>query len=179
MASGEKAAKQLTEARIPLYADYLVHEYGARLRLRELVGRPSRCSDAVCDRHRSVPPTLEKGRGCGPRRICSVTRTQPISCGLDGTQPMCSDGWDTRIYKPPSAPMPTCLRKTWARCSPVASENLQHRHRRSHERVVATLRLRIRALEEINRELKEQLEAAYGRLAVVQPKLGSLYQTSG
>ena len=37
---------------------------------------------------------------------------------------------------------------------------------------VATLRLRIRTLEEVNRELKEQLEAAYGRLAVVQPKLG-------
>jgi hypothetical protein len=34
-------------------------------------------------------------------------------------------------------------------------------------------------LEEINRELKEQLEAAYGRLAVVQPKLvGSLHQAS-
>jgi hypothetical protein len=28
-------------------------------------------------------------------------------------------------------------------------------------------------LEEVNRELKEQLEAAYGRLAVVQPKLGN------
>jgi hypothetical protein len=63
--------------------------------------------------------------------------------------------------------------------SPVAAgENLQHRQRLSHERVVGTLRLRIRALEEINRELKEQLEAAYGRLAVVQPKLGSLHQTS-
>jgi hypothetical protein len=63
--------------------------------------------------------------------------------------------------------------------SPVAAgENLQHRQRLSHERVVATLRLRIRTLEEINRELKEQLEAAYGRLAVVQPKLGSLHQTS-
>ena len=63
--------------------------------------------------------------------------------------------------------------------SPVAAgENLQHRQRLSHKRVVATLRLRIRALEEINRELKEQLEAAYGRLAVVQPKLGSLHQTS-
>ena len=63
--------------------------------------------------------------------------------------------------------------------SPVAAgENLQHRQQLSHERVVATLRLRIRALEEINRELKEQLEAAYGRLAVVQPKLGSLHQTS-
>lgn len=56
--------------------------------------------------------------------------------------------------------------------SPVAAgENLQHRQRLSHERVVATLRLRIRTLEEINRELKEQLEAVYGRLAVAQPKL--------
>jgi Family of unknown function (DUF6262) len=63
--------------------------------------------------------------------------------------------------------------------SPVAAgENLQYRQRLSHERVVATLRLRIRTLEEINRELKEQLEAAYGRLAVLQPKLGSLHQTS-
>src|SRR5882672_790982 len=62
--------------------------------------------------------------------------------------------------------------------SAAAGENLQHRQRLSHERVVATLRLRIRTLEEINRELKEQLEAAYGRLAVVQPKLGSLHQTS-
>jgi hypothetical protein len=57
--------------------------------------------------------------------------------------------------------------------SPVAAgENLQHRQRLSHERVVATLRLRIRALEVVNRDLKEQLEAAYGRLVVVQPKLG-------
>jgi hypothetical protein len=56
--------------------------------------------------------------------------------------------------------------------SPVAAgENLQHRQRLSHERVVATLRLRIRALEVVNRDLKEQLEAAYGRLVVVQPKL--------
>jgi hypothetical protein len=63
--------------------------------------------------------------------------------------------------------------------SPVsAGENLQHRQRLSHERVVATLRIRIRTLEVINHELKEQLEAAYGRLAVVQPKLGSLHQTS-
>ena len=53
-----------------------------------------------------------------------------------------------------------------------AGENLQHRQRLSHERVVATLRIRIRTLEVINREPKEQLEAAYGRLAVVQPKAG-------
>jgi cell division inhibitor SulA len=61
--------------------------------------------------------------------------------------------------------------------APVAAgESLQHRLRTSHERVIATLRLRIRTLEENNRELKEQLEAAYGRLAMVQPKLGSLDQ---
>jgi ABC-type methionine transport system ATPase subunit len=51
-------------------------------------------------------------------------------------------------------------------------ENLQHRQRLSHERVVATLRLRIKTLEESNRDLSDQLEAAYGRLAVVQPKIG-------
>jgi hypothetical protein len=55
----------------------------------------------------------------------------------------------------------------------VGGEVPQHRLRLSHERVVATLRLRIRTLEEINRELKERLEATYGRLAVVQTKLGS------
>jgi hypothetical protein len=33
-------------------------------------------------------------------------------------------------------------------------------------------------LEVINRELKEQLEAVYGELAVVQPKPGSLHRTS-
>jgi hypothetical protein len=63
--------------------------------------------------------------------------------------------------------------------APVAAgENLLHRQRLSHERVLASLRLRIRALEEINRELTEQLEVAYRRLAVVQPKVGSSHQTS-
>ena len=52
---------------------------------------------------------------------------------------------------------------------PIAmGESLQHRLRISHERVIATLRLRIRRLEEINRELTEQLEATCGRLAVAQ-----------
>ena len=60
----------------------------------------------------------------------------------------------------------------------VAGEVPQHRQRLSQERVVATLRLRIRTLEVINRELKEQLEAVYGELAVVQPKPGSLHRTS-
>jgi Family of unknown function (DUF6262) len=59
----------------------------------------------------------------------------------------------------------------------VVVEAPQYRQRLSHERIVATLRLRIRTLEVINRELKEQLEAVYGELAVVQPKPGSLHQT--
>ena len=59
----------------------------------------------------------------------------------------------------------------------IAGEVPQHRQRLSQERVVATLRLRIRTLEAINRELKEQLEAVYGELAVIQPKPGSLHRT--
>lgn len=51
-----------------------------------------------------------------------------------------------------------------------AGEVPQHRQRLSQERIVATLRLRIKTLEEHNRELTEQLEAAYGRLAVAAPK---------
>jgi hypothetical protein len=46
----------------------------------------------------------------------------------------------------------------------------QHRQRLSHERIMATLRLRIKVLEERNRELTAQLETAYGRLAVATPK---------
>ena len=56
--------------------------------------------------------------------------------------------------------------------TPASAEVPQQRQRLSHERVVATLRLRIRTLEESKRELTEQLETAYGRLAAVQPKLG-------
>lgn len=59
----------------------------------------------------------------------------------------------------------------------VAGEVLQHRQRLSQERVVATLRLRIRTIEEVKRELKEQIETAYGRLAVVQPKPGSCIES--
>ncbi len=60
----------------------------------------------------------------------------------------------------------------------VIGEAPQHRLRLSQERIVATLRLRIKALEERNRELTDQLEAAYGRLVVVQPKSGSLNQAN-
>lgn len=48
----------------------------------------------------------------------------------------------------------------------VAGETLQSRQRLSHERIVATLRLRVKTLEDLNRELREQLEAAYGQLVV-------------
>ena len=60
----------------------------------------------------------------------------------------------------------------------VAVEAPQYRQRLSHERIVATLRLRIKTLESVNRELREQLEAAYGRLAVVQTEAGFLHRTS-
>jgi hypothetical protein len=58
----------------------------------------------------------------------------------------------------------------------TAGESPYRRQQISHERVVATLQLRVKALEERNRELTDQLEAAYGRLVVVQPKSGSLNQ---
>ena len=53
-----------------------------------------------------------------------------------------------------------------------AGESSQHRRLRSNERLLATLRLRIRTLEETNREITEQLELAYGKLAVSQSKRG-------
>ena len=53
---------------------------------------------------------------------------------------------------------------------PVGGEVPKYRQRLSHERIVATLRLRIKTLEDSNRQLKEQLEAAYGRLAVAAPR---------
>ena len=55
------------------------------------------------------------------------------------------------------------LRQTAARATP---ESAPSRQQLSHERIVATLRFRIRTLEEANRELKKRLEAAYGLLAV-------------
>lgn len=52
----------------------------------------------------------------------------------------------------------------------VVGEVPQHRKRLSQERLMATLRLRIKTLEDRNRELTEQLETAYRRLAVAVRK---------
>jgi hypothetical protein len=60
----------------------------------------------------------------------------------------------------------------------VAGETPYRRQQVSHERVVATLRLRIKSLEHRNRELTEQVEAAYGRLAVGELKSGVLRKMS-
>jgi hypothetical protein len=60
----------------------------------------------------------------------------------------------------------------------TTGENPYRRQQISHERVVATLRLRVKALEERNRQLTDQLEAAYGRLAVEQPVVWPLHQIS-
>ena len=46
----------------------------------------------------------------------------------------------------------------------AAGESPRHRQRRSHEMIVATLRLRIKTLEERNHQLTEQIEALYGRV---------------
>jgi len=49
--------------------------------------------------------------------------------------------------------------------TPVQNDT-NHRRLISQERVTATLRLRIKQLEASNNELKEQLERAYGQLAI-------------
>jgi hypothetical protein len=67
-------------------------------------------------------------------------------------------------------PMRNRIMKARTTLPAVAGETLQSRQRLSQERIVATLRLRIKTLEDSNRELKEQLEAVYGRLAVASPK---------
>ncbi len=67
-------------------------------------------------------------------------------------------------------PMRDKIMKARTTSPAVAGETPLSRQRHSHERIVATLRLRIKSLEDGNRELKEQLEAAYGRLAVASPK---------
>ena len=89
------------------------------------VGAPMRYATAI----HSVPPTLEEDGAAGHAGICSATRTRPISCGLDGTQPTCSDGWDTRIYKTTVRYLTlTCPRKTWVRCSIVTKRSARNEH---------------------------------------------------
>jgi Family of unknown function (DUF6262) len=55
-------------------------------------------------------------------------------------------------------------RKTVSQMASPASAS-QLRERQSRQNIVTTLRLRIKALEERNRELTEQLERAYGVIA--------------
>lgn len=47
----------------------------------------------------------------------------------------------------------------------ASASDSQDRERRSRQNIVATLRLRIKTLEEKNRELTELLERAYGVIA--------------
>jgi hypothetical protein len=106
------------------------------------------------------------------RATAAIRKTQSeeieISFRRVATQAGVSTAW---LYRTKS------LRETIIKArttSPIAAGEVpQSRQRLSQERVVATLRLRIRTLEVINRELGEQLEAVYGELAVVQPKPGS------
>ena len=60
-------------------------------------------------------------------------------------------------------------RRTTSRLAPPASAS-QDRERLSRQNIVGTLRLRIKALEEKNRELTTLLEIAYGKLASPRDK---------
>ena len=62
------------------------------------------------------------------------------------------------------------LRKTPSHASALSSAP-QDRERVSRQNVVATLRLRIRTLEEKNRELTGLLELAYGELALAHERM--------
>jgi Flp pilus assembly protein CpaB len=61
-------------------------------------------------------------------------------------------------------------RKTPSHTSALSSAP-QDRERVSRQNVVATLRLRIRTLEEKNRELTGLLEHAYGELALAHERM--------
>ena len=63
-------------------------------------------------------------------------------------------------------------RRTTSRLAPPASAS-QDRERLSRQNIVGTLRLRIKALEEKNRELTTLLELAYGKLALAPEKNAS------
>ena len=64
-------------------------------------------------------------------------------------------------------------RKTTSHTTPPASAS-QGRERLSKQNIVATLRLRIKTLEEKNRELITLLELAYGKLASAHEKNASV-----
>ncbi len=63
------------------------------------------------------------------------------------------------------------------RVVPSASAT-QDRERLSKQNIVATLRLRVKALEEKNRELTTLLELAYGKLALAGEKNTSAWGAS-
>jgi hypothetical protein len=63
-------------------------------------------------------------------------------------------------------------RKTTSHMAPPASAS-QDRERLSRQNILAILRLRIKTLEEKNRELTALLELAYGRLALAPEKNAS------
>ena len=64
-------------------------------------------------------------------------------------------------------------RKPQRQLAPLPSA-LQDRERLSRQNIVATLRLRIKMLEEKNRELTGLLELVYGELAVAHEKNASV-----
>ena len=68
-------------------------------------------------------------------------------------------------------------RKQPSQLTPLPS-TLQDRERLSRQNIVATLRLRIKMLEEKNRELTDLLELVYGELALAREKNASVLSAS-
>jgi hypothetical protein len=68
-------------------------------------------------------------------------------------------------------------RKRQSQLTPFPS-TVQDRERLSRQNIVATLRLRIKMLEEKNRELTELLELVYGELALAREKNASILSAS-
>jgi hypothetical protein len=64
-------------------------------------------------------------------------------------------------------------RKTASHIAPASAS--QGRERLSRQNIVATLRQRIKVLEEKNRELTTLLELAYGKLAMMREKNASVW----
>jgi hypothetical protein len=62
--------------------------------------------------------------------------------------------------------------------STLLPSTLQDRERLSRQNIVATLRLRIKMLEEKNRELTDLLELVYGELALAREKNASVLSAS-
>jgi hypothetical protein len=86
-------------------------------------------------------------------------RTVAAEAGVSAAWLYSQDGLRVRIMR---------SRKTMAGVSPISTS--RDRERASRQNIAATLRIRIKVLEEKNRELTGLLELAYGELALARER---------